>query len=260
MAHKTQAPLRADARHPGPHRTHPRLAAGDGLAGGLTAGGTEGNERLTVLAGLLLIVLLAALGVTIIRIGQLLWLHLFLGLLLIGPVALKMATTGYRFVRYYTHSRRYRVKGPPVPVLRLLAPAIVGLTIVVFASGVVLLFIGPGSALRSTVLLIHKASFIVWIVVTAVHVLGHLPEILRFLHVAGATRVEMIIAQAARTQGSATPAEPPMTERLPGETGRWLSLATAIVLGAVLAIVLIPDFGSWTSPAAAALLHHHHFH
>jgi hypothetical protein len=36
----------------------------------LLAGGTEGNERLTVLTGLLLTVLLAALGITIVRIGQ----------------------------------------------------------------------------------------------------------------------------------------------------------------------------------------------
>ena len=59
-------------------------------------GGTDGNERLTAIVGALLLVLLAVLGVTIIRIGQLLWLHLFLGLLLIGPVALKLASTGYR--------------------------------------------------------------------------------------------------------------------------------------------------------------------
>lgn len=41
-----------------------------------------------MLTGLLLIVMFAVLGVTIIHIGQLLWLHLFLGLLLLGPVAL----------------------------------------------------------------------------------------------------------------------------------------------------------------------------
>ncbi|MGZ6624610.1 MAG: hypothetical protein ACXVE8_03320, partial [Solirubrobacteraceae bacterium] len=64
----------------------------------LLGGGTEGNERLTVLTGALLIVLLAVLGITIVRIGQLLWLHLFLGLVLIGPVALKLASTGYRFM------------------------------------------------------------------------------------------------------------------------------------------------------------------
>ena len=38
---------------------------------------------------------------------------MFLGVLLIGPVALKLASTGYRFVRYYTSEPRYRRKGPP---------------------------------------------------------------------------------------------------------------------------------------------------
>ena len=59
-------------------------------------------------AGALLFVLLAVLGVTILRIGQLMWLHLFLGLLLIGPLALKLASTGYRFARYYTGQPSYR--------------------------------------------------------------------------------------------------------------------------------------------------------
>jgi hypothetical protein len=36
------------------------------------------------------------LGITIVRIGQLIWLHLFLGLLLLGPVGAKLASTGYR--------------------------------------------------------------------------------------------------------------------------------------------------------------------
>jgi hypothetical protein len=44
--------------------------------------------------------------VTIVGIGQLLNVHLFLGMLLIGPVALKMGSTGYRFVRYYMAESR----------------------------------------------------------------------------------------------------------------------------------------------------------
>ena len=131
----------------------------------LTAGGTDGNERLTVLTGLLLIVLLAVLGVTIVWIGQLLWLHLFLGLLLIGPVVLKLLSTGYRFIRYYTASTDYRRKGPPPRVLRLLGPLVVLSTLAVFATGVGLLLLGPGS--RQPLLLLHKASFIAWIAVVA---------------------------------------------------------------------------------------------
>jgi hypothetical protein len=224
---------------------------------GLLGGGTEGNERLTVLVGLLLIVLLAALGITIVRIGQLLWLHLFLGLLLVGPVALKLASTGYRFVRYYTANPRYRAKGPPAPALRIMAPLVVLLTVTVFGSGVVLLFIGPGSSSRSMVLLIHKASFIAWLALTAFHVLGHLPEIVRVLRVSPGSRRDLF---AARAPGPGRPTVPELarTERLPGRGGRWLSLSGAVVIGLILAIVLIPDFATWTGTAGQVLLHHHH--
>ena len=44
--------------------------------------------------------LLAVIGVTIPELRQLISVHLFVGLLLLGPVALKMVSTGYRFVRY----------------------------------------------------------------------------------------------------------------------------------------------------------------
>ncbi len=127
----------------------------------------------------MLLVLLAALGVTIVRIHPLIWEHLFIGLLLLGPVALKLGSTGYRFVRYYTHDPVYLRKGPPPPSLRLLGPLVVLSTVVVFASGVALLLLGPSS--RSTLLLVHKASFFVWLAATAVHVLGHLPEVTRAL-------------------------------------------------------------------------------
>src|ERR1700753_2509249 len=151
------------------------------LRHGVLSGGTEGNERLTVVTGALLIVLLAALGVTIVFIGRLLWWHLFLGLALIGPVALKVGSTGYRFMRYYTAEPRYRRKGPPPPALRTLGPILLGLTAVVFATGVALLLLGPSS--RGTLLLVHKVSFIGWVVVTGVHIAGHLPELVRFRRV-----------------------------------------------------------------------------
>lgn len=51
----------------------------------LTGGGTSGNERLATLVGATLIVLLAVIGLTILRIGQLLSVHLFVGMLLIPP-------------------------------------------------------------------------------------------------------------------------------------------------------------------------------
>lgn len=221
-------------------------AAGSGSGtGALTGGGTDGNERLTVLTGLVLFVLLAALGVTIVRIGQLLWLHLFLGLVLIGPVILKLASTGYRFVRYYTSSPAYRRKGPPAPALRALAPLVVLSTLVVFATGVVLLALGAGEdgAVRSPLVLLHKVSFIVWIAVTAVHGLGHLGEVQRLFGTARMTRRDMAGLGAAGGPLLAS------SGRLPGRAGRSLSLGGALVAGLVLAVVLIPLFASWTHAA-----------
>ena len=70
---------------------------------------------------------------------------MFIALLLIPPVLLKMASTAYRFARYYRHSPRTRRNGPPAALLRVLAPGVVLSTVVVFASGVALLLLGPSS-------------------------------------------------------------------------------------------------------------------
>jgi hypothetical protein len=206
---------------------------------GLTAGGTEGNERLTTLTGIVLIVLLAVLGVTIVRIGQLLWLHLFLGLLLLGPVALKLLSTGYRFLRYYTHEASYRRKGPPPPSLRVMAPLVVALTLAVFVSGIALLWLGPSS--RHTLGLIHKVSFFAWLAVTAVHVLGHLPEITGVLSRSGQTRREL-----ADTRRRIEERPVPAGEPVAGGQGRWVALGSALLAGLLLAVVLAPSFSSWT--------------
>jgi hypothetical protein len=203
--------------------------------------------------GALLIVLLAVLGVTIVFIGRLLWWHLFLGMALIGPVCLKVASTGYRFVRYYTADPPYRHKGPPPPALRALGPVLVGLTAIVFATGVALLLIGPSS--RGTLLLVHKVSFICWVVVTAVHIAGHLPEMIRFTRVSRQTRTELNELRA-RLPGFGGAAEPPVSGPIPGSAGRWLSVAAGVALGLVLAALLLPDFSAWTS--AQGLFHHHH--
>ena len=197
------------------------------------SGGTDGNERLTSITGTVLLALLAVIGVTILRIGQLLWVHLFVGLVLIGPLVLKLASTGYRFARYYSGSSAYRRKGPPALALRALAPALVTLTILVFVTGILLLIAGPRG--RGQLLMLHKVGFIVWIAFFALHVLGHLPELGRLVRSVGAGHE--------------------MPGSIAGSAGRWISLAGALVAGVILAIVLIPDFAAWTTHAAA--LHHH---
>ena len=80
--------------------------------------GTEANARLTSSTALVLLVLLAIEGVTVLRVGSLLTLHVFIGMLLVPPVLVKMASTFWRFTKYYTGSREYREKGPPPVVLR----------------------------------------------------------------------------------------------------------------------------------------------
>jgi hypothetical protein len=232
---------------------------------GLFAGGTDGNERLTVQVGALLLVLLAALGVTIIRIGQLTWLHMFLGLLLIGPVVLKMSSTGYRFARYYTATAAYRRKGPPVIALRVLGPVVVLSTVGVLATGVVLLALGPSS--RDTWLLPHKVFFFVWLAAIAVHVLGHLPEMRHGLLGARRTRAEVLASGAAGASGRSGASAPPrplgarisiagyaLAARVGGSSGRALAISGALAAGLVLALALIPHFGPWVHDHG----HHHH--
>ena len=121
----------------------------------------------------MLLILLAVEGFTILRIGRLLTLHFFLGMLLLGPVTLKAGSVIYRFARYYTGSEPYRRKGPPAPLLRLLGPVIILLTAAVFGSGVMLAVAGPG---HGPWLLLHRASFIVLNVVTCTLVLYFLAK------------------------------------------------------------------------------------
>ena len=205
--------------------------------------GTDGNERLTVHTGLLLVVLFAALGVTIVGIGRLLWLHLFLGLLLLGPVALKLASTGYRFMRYYTDDRAYRAKGPPLLFLRGLAPIVVFFTVAVFGTGIALLLLGPSS--RQPLGELHKLSFIAWIVVTAVHVLGHLPETVDVLSGAPGTRRDLFASTvAARSDDSYRQAGAAAT--LPGGRARAVALVVSLVSGLAIAIALIGQYSVWT--------------
>jgi len=203
-------------------------------ADSLTGGGPEGNEQLTTVTGTILIVLLAAIGFTIPQLRQFIWMHLFVGLLLIGPVLLKMASTGYRFMRYYTRSAEYRRKGPPEIALRVMAPIVLLSTVGVFVTGIGLLIVGPTD--RNPMLLLHKLTFIVWVVFMSLHVLGHLPAVGRVLGLGG--------REETRRLGPT-----------PGSAGRWIALAGAMVGGLVLAVVLIPDFAAWT---AQGVFHHHH--
>lgn len=132
--------------------------------------GAEGNARLTALTGLVLTALLIIEGVTILDVRGLLTLHMFVGLMLIPPVLLKMATTTYRFGSYYAHRSAYVHRGPPHVILRAIGPLVVLSTLAVLGTGVWLLAIGHND---DSVLTLHQASFIVWVALMTLHFLGH---------------------------------------------------------------------------------------
>ena len=106
-------------------------------------GGSDGNEQLTAITAAALLLLLAIEGATLLRIQSLLTVHAFVGMLLIPVVALKLASTGWRMLRYYRNEPDYVRRGPPHIVLRaLVAPVIILSTLVLFATGVALLALG----------------------------------------------------------------------------------------------------------------------
>jgi hypothetical protein len=141
---------------------------------------TAGNERLTATTAVALLLLLAAEGVTILSIRPLLSAHIVIGLLLIPPVALKLLSTGYRFVRYYAGDSAYVSKGPPHILMRMLAPLLVLTTLTVLGTGVGLLALGPRHH-RDLLLGLHKTSFVLWFFVMAVHVLVYAPRLPRLV-------------------------------------------------------------------------------
>jgi hypothetical protein len=160
----------------------------------LFAGGSAGNEQLTAVVATVLLVLLAIEGATLLRLGAFLTVHSFVGMLLVPVVALKLASTGWRMLRYYRHGEEYVRRGPPHIVLRaLVAPVIVLSTLVLFATGVALLaFDRTGE----TVVALHKASFIVWFGATTLHVLAHvleLPGVLRRRLPGAGLRVALVL-------------------------------------------------------------------
>ncbi len=130
-----------------------------------------GNERLTSLTGAVLFVLLALIGITVLRVRSLLPEHLLLGFVLIPLIALKLFSTGYRFVRYYSGDPAYRHAGPPKLMLRLIAPVVVLSTIVLFATGLELWAFGL--RFGSVWIGVHRLSFLIWLPLILVHAAGY---------------------------------------------------------------------------------------
>lgn len=135
------------------------------------------NERLTAItAAVLLVGFLVDLIVTA-NLSRLIMVHIFLGTLLAGPLIVKLSSVGYRFLRYYTKSPAFVAKGPPNPWMRLLAPFFIVDTLLLFISGLALVF--EGSPNNRLVFLLHAGTGALWIPMLAVHVYAHIRQVPR---------------------------------------------------------------------------------
>jgi hypothetical protein len=178
-----------------------------------------------------MLVLIVAEFLTLLNVRGLLTWHVAVGTLLVPPALAKTASTGWRVVRYYGGHPAYRQAGPPPVVLRLLGPLVVVSTMALLGSGVALVLLGPSTSHTPLITLftspvdwvtVHQAAFVLWTVVTGVHVLARLVP---------ALRIALAGAAAATVPGSAKRASVLITA------------AAAAVIGAVL---LVQADGSWT--------------
>jgi hypothetical protein len=219
----TNAPHRWQSRDvPGTHSTRHRPATRLEVDG--SAAGVEANARLTSVLGMVLLVLLAVEGFTILSVRQMIKLHLILGLILIGPVVAKCLTTGYRFINYYRGAPAYRHKGPPHVLLRVLGPVVIVTSLAVLGTGGALIYYPD----RGAWLTLHKASFILWFGAMTLHVLGHVIEGGR-----------MTVAELRR------PA-------LRGRAIRLLAVGAALLAGVGIALAVYPSSSSWISHRGGA--------
>jgi len=192
-------------------------------------GGPDGNERLTATIGLLLVGLLVVEAATTLSLHDFLAVHIFLGIALLPVIAAKLVSTGWRFVRYYTHNAAYRLRGPPQLFLRALAPLLVASTVILFGTGVAFLVVGQRGGLLLTA---HAVSFIVWGVLVSVHTLAYLRRVLR--------------------DGLAD--WRPGTRRLPGTALSRSAVLAALAGGVVVALATYSVQSGWL-----AHRHHHRF-
>jgi len=190
----------------------------------LLRGGTAGNARLTALVGLVLLVLLAVEGFTVLNVRALFLSHAFVGFLVIPPIGLKLASTGYRFISYYLGNAQYRAAGPPHPLPRILAPFLVAATILLFASGVILVISPPGeeAAWRQ----VHSLSFFMWFGLMSAHVLTY-------------TLRAVSLSRADGGRGR--------VQRVAGVFDRRMLVAGSILLGLALAIAFLPQDTTWAN-------------
>jgi hypothetical protein len=188
--------------------------------------GPEGNERLTTLTGAVLLLIFIAECLTVISVGSHLGLHFFLGMLLLGPVAVKIGSTLYRFGRYDTGAGPYVRRGAPAVPLRVLGPFVILTSLAVLVSGIALAVLGPGRGGAPQLWLkVHQVTFYLWLILMIFHVGAHLPQMPRILFSRPAARAGHVLASGP---------------------ARWLLLGASLAGGLVVALLTYHLSGRWS--------------
>lgn len=196
--------------------------------GGNLDPGVRSNLRLTSVVGTAMLVPLVIVSLTGLAFDHFWRVHYFAGFLLVPLVLVKLMSTGWRMARYYLGNPRYRAAGPPVPLLRLLAPVFVLSTVVLFVSGIVMWFAHSRLQPWST---LHTDSAVVFTITGSIHVLAYL-----------------------RRAGSETAAElSRRRDAIPPRARRRGAVIATIAVGVVLAVVTIAP------SQLPARLHHFRF-
>ncbi|MCY0876945.1 MAG: hypothetical protein OWT28_11850 [Firmicutes bacterium] len=182
------------------------------------------NERLTALAGVILLILILAQFVITANLHAFIPIHILLGMLLAGPMIVKLFSIGYKFIRYYSGHPEFVRKGPPNIWMRLLGPLLAADTILVFASGFGLALTGPTS--HGIFFLAHAASTAAFIPLVAVHVYAHIRK---------ATRL------VASDFGGRS------RDRVGGRGGRLRFTLLGLILGVVGAVLMLPVASRWAN-------------
>lgn len=176
------------------------------------------NERITVIAGALLFVFIIVELFITSSVRSLGTEHVFVGILLSGPLVVKMLSTGYRFFRYYTKSPKYVRQGPPNSVLRILAPFLVLTTLLVFTSGYLMVF-GHNF---NFYLKIHAVSCALWLPLLIIHIYAYIRKVLSVV-----------------SSNRNTSTKRPTSNK---KAGLGINIA-GLIIGVIASIALLPKYG-----------------
>jgi len=183
----------------------------------------RGNERLTAAVGLLVVIPVSVeVASILLGVHSFMSLHVFVGLALIPAVLLKLGSTGWRFVRYYSRNRAYVAAGPPEVAMRMLAPLFVVATVVLFGSGFAMGFL-HGHDLQLARRL-HGPAAVIWLALLGIHVLAYFGRALR---------------------SAADDALPATHEPVRGTTARRYAVSIVVIGGLVLAAAMVPTQHRW---------------